>query len=134
MITKPPPYESAPTLSATHASVSNPPPAAPAATSSGQTCPAATPRVVDRIRPRASSTTPQPSRTSTSPGPRVPAARAPTVTYAIHQAWAGARRQLEGARPPAAWSATAATAAPEPALAPSTQVGGEAARNSAERA
>ena len=80
------------------------------------------------------------------------AATAPAIRYPVHRTCAprprpavacplpsgprprAARRQLAGASPIAAPSATAGTAAPAPAAAPLTHRGGWAARNSADRA
>src|SRR5882757_2758057 len=135
MITKPPPNESAPTFSATHASAPSPPTDADAApiAGSGSHPEACAP---DRHAPDTnSSITPQPSSTSTRYGPIVAAETAPATMYASQRSRRPrARRQLGHASPDPARTATAATAAPAPAPAPRTHSGGELDRNNADSA
>src|SRR5438128_719479 len=106
-ITKPPPYDSAPTLNATQtsgATLTGPEPGSP--------------------RRSASSAAPAARSTSTSHGPIVAAATPPAATYAPHRMPLRARAQLAGTSDQPAWTATAATAAPAPAPAPRIQRGG----------
>src|SRR5438270_8067636 len=127
MITNPPPYDSAPTLNATHATPPSPA-TGPAASTIG--CPGG------RVR-KATSTNPQPSRTSTSHGPMVAPAATPAPAYSPQRYRparpAPARSQLAGTSPAAAYRATAGTAAPAPAANPVTAAGGWAAGTTAER-
>src|SRR5918994_2398432 len=123
MITKPPPYDRAPTLSATQTKASRPPVDVAAAAAIGQTCtPMRPPRSTCQ---NTTSTAPQPSSTRTSHGPNVAAAPPPSAAYTIQRQCASARFQLSGTRPTPARTATAATAAPAPAPTLRTQSGGE---------
>src|SRR5689334_2813289 len=107
MITNPPPYDSAPTLNATHASAPSPP---VAAASSGTGAIPATP--VARAR-HASSIAPQASSASTTHGPASTAAIPPMSAYANHRRPAP-RARLAGTSDAPVRTATAATAAPAP--------------------
>src|SRR5215217_6065344 len=138
MMTKPPPYDSAPTLSATQATASIPPVAVGTSVSSGQYGMSAVdgrpgpPRPLGRPgRLRIVSTRPHPSSTSTSHGPSLAADRAPTTLYSNRRRRDGARWMLGPTRSAPARRATAATAALMPAAAPRAHVGGDPARNSA---
>src|SRR4051812_24294588 len=115
MMTNPPPYDSAPTFNATHASARTPPLAVvtPNSTGVGRAKLPARPRVANVRTP--SSAAPHSNRTRTRNGPTTAAERAPAAAYAIHRPWASARDQLAGTRLRAACTATAATAAPAPA-------------------
>ena len=148
MITKPPPKDSAPTLSAVQATGSSA--AAPVTVPSARAGPAArsaraasTGSAViagvpadDWCCSMASSVMPQPSRTRTSHGPMVAAEAPPASRYPVQRSRRelAARFQLGGTSAQPAWTATAATAAPAPAPAPRTHSGGVPARNSTDRA
>src|SRR5580693_9615325 len=138
MMTKPPPYDRAPTLKATHATDNRPPAATAGAATNGSSIPGWR-RGDTRGGARSSiSTRPQLIRTSTRNGPISAAATPPIRRKAAHLARAGRAapilRQLAGARPMAALSATAGTAASAPAAAPLIQTGGWAARKTADNA
>src|SRR5215475_16174596 len=109
MITNPPPYDSAPTFSATHASDAQ---VAPPTAVTKNAIPSTRPRrAVDPAVRTTISTRPQPSNTSTSQGPSSAPEAQPAAAYATHRARATrsspARRQLAGSKPAAAWIATA---------------------------
>ena len=109
MITKPPPYASAPTLNATH------------------TSPPRFMTAEGRSRSR-SSIAPHATRTRTTHAPTSADAAAPATAYASHRARLDADDQDAGTRVAPARTATAATAAPAPAAAPRIHRGGDASR------
>src|SRR5437764_13679540 len=135
-MTNPPPYDSAPTLTATQTRPPSPPtPVAVAARAGG-----AKPLKPDDARrspARAvTSAIPHPARTRTSHGPITAAPTPPSARYPNHRARppgaVPARRQLADTKELAALRATAGTAAPAPAAAPSTHRGGADSRDSPE--
>src|SRR5215467_7108841 len=106
MITKPPPYDSAPTFSAVHATAARVP-----AARLGNRVTESPARGTARGRRTAASTSPAASSTSTSQGPRRAAAAAPAATYPpqrnLPARESPVRRQLGGVRLRPACTATA---------------------------
>src|SRR4051794_32640336 len=99
MITKPPPYDSAPTLNATQASAATPPLVLAPAASNGQGAAPITCPLSDAPRRRSpSSISPQARRTSTTHGPAVAAERPPRAAYTTQRLRTWARPQLAGTR------------------------------------
>ena len=124
MMTNPPPYDSAPTLNATHTSDTSPPAttAAPI-TLEPRNSVGAKPigLVPERLRaaPRARRAAAEQHEHEPA-APASAAATAPAARYAIQRTGlvSAPARQLAGSSPDPAWTATAATAAPAPAPRP----------------
>ena len=125
-----------PTLNATHASE---PSTADGHADRGGYDGTSRSRGFGRPWPRATiSVTPHPTSTRTRYEPTVAAAMPPATVYTAQRIWRARsvtmRERLPGTSPHAAFRATAGTAAPAPAAAPSTQSGGCLARNTTDNA